>query len=62
MRRALERLSRADREVLLLDGVGALSGAEIAATLGISRAAAYARLARARERFVARYANEMEDE
>jgi len=62
VRRALEQLSHDDREVLLLDGVGALSGAEIAATLGISRAAAYARLARARERFVARYANEMEDE
>ncbi len=50
VRRALERLSRDDREVLLLDGVGALSGAEIAAALGVSRAAAYARLARARGR------------
>ncbi len=61
VRRALERLSRADREVLLLDGVGALTGAEIAAALGVSRAAAYARLARARGRFVARYAEEMQD-
>jgi len=61
VRRALERLSRADREVLLLDGVGALTGAEIAAALGISRVAAYARLARARGRFVARYAEEMQD-
>ncbi len=61
VRRALERLSRDDREVLLLDGVGALSGAEIAAALGISRAAAYARQARARGRFVARYAEEVED-
>ncbi len=61
VRRALERLSPADREVLLLDGVGALTGAEIAAALGISRVAAYARLARARGRFVARYADEMEN-
>jgi RNA polymerase sigma-70 factor (ECF subfamily) len=62
VRRTLAALSPEDRAVLILDGVLGMAGADIAASLGISRAAAYARVARARVRFLARYAEEQNEE
>ncbi len=62
VRRTLAALSSEDRTVLILDGVLNMSGADIAASLGLSRAAAYARVARARARFLARYAEEQAEE
>ncbi len=62
VRRTLAALSPEDRAVLILDGVLGMAGADIAASLGLSRAAAYARIARARARFLARYAEEQNEE
>ncbi len=62
VRRTLAALSPEDRAVLILDGVLGMAGADIAASLGISRAAAYARVARARARFLAQYAEEQNEE
>jgi RNA polymerase sigma-70 factor (ECF subfamily) len=62
VRRTLAALSPEDRTVLILDGVLNMPGADIAASLGLSRAAAYARVERARARFLARYAEEQADE
>jgi RNA polymerase sigma-70 factor (ECF subfamily) len=62
VRRTLAILSPEDRTVLILDGVLNMPGADIAASLGLSRAAAYARVERARARFLARYAEEQADE
>jgi len=62
VRRTLAALSPEDRIVLILDGVLNMPGADIAASLGLSRAAAYARVKRARARFLARYAEEQAEE
>jgi len=62
VRRTLAALSPEDRTVLILDGVLGMAGAEIAASLGLSRAATYARVERARARFLARYAEEQVEE
>jgi len=62
VRRTLATLSPEDRTVLILDGVLNMPGADIAASLGLSRAAAYARVERARARFLARYAEEQAEE
>ncbi len=62
VRRTLAALSSEDRTVLILDGVLNMPGADIAASLGLARAAAYARVERARARFLARYAEEQADE
>ena len=52
----LATISRADRNLLIMDGIWGLTEREIAASLGLSRAAARKRLQRAKERFRARYA------
>jgi len=52
----LATISRADRNLLIMDGIWGLTEREIAASLGISRAAARKRLQRVKERFRARYA------
>ncbi len=62
VRRTLAALSPEDRGVLIMDGVLGMAGAEIAASLGLSRAATYARVARARARFLTRYAEEQSEE
>lgn len=56
--RALRRLSPRDRQVLWLYSVAGYATAEIANMLGISRAAAKKRVARARERFGRAYQGE----
>ncbi len=62
VRRTLATLAPDDRTILVMDGVLNMPGAEIAASLGLSRAAAYARVERARARFLARYAVEQDEE
>ena len=62
VRRTLAALSPEDRAVLILDGMLNMPGADIAASLGLSRVAAYARVERARARFLARYAEEQAEE
>jgi len=62
VRRTLAALSADDRAILIMDGVLNMPGVEIAATLGLSRAAAYARVKRARARFLTRYAEEQDEE
>jgi len=62
VRRVLAALSREDRAVLIMDGMLNMAGADIAASLGLSRAAAYARVERARARFLVRYAEEQVEE
>jgi len=62
VRRTLATLSPDDRAILIMDGVLNMPGAEIAASLGLSRAAAYARVGRARARFLARYAEGQDGE
>jgi len=51
----LATVSREDRNLLIMDGIWGLTEREIAASLGISRAAARKRLQRAKERFRVRY-------
>ncbi len=62
VRRTLATLSPEDRAILIMDSVLDMAGVEIAASLGLSRAAAYARVKRARTRFLARYAEEQAEE
>jgi len=53
MRRALARLGRADRDVLLMVAVGEVPQAEVAAALGLTVSAVKMRLHRARQRLAA---------
>ena len=62
VRRTLAALAPDDRAILIMDSVLNMPGADIAAALGLSRAAAYARVERARARFLARYAKEQDEE
>jgi RNA polymerase sigma-70 factor, ECF subfamily len=53
VRQALDRLSPSDRDTLTLLAWEGLTPAELAVTLGCSRAAVYVRIHRARQRFAA---------